>query len=124
MAARSRFRDRILLVGAALSVCLIGGGVVLALEIYHIDQAWFFFAWSSIFLLPLVGKEFRSYFRQPAFVAFFAVWMAVHGATVVGMIRWVPAPIWPLVLLLELAAGFIAAQWLFSFPLREGHPKE
>src|SRR6267154_2593970 len=123
MTARSKFRDRILLFGAALSVCLIGGGGVLAFEIYHINQAWFFFAWSSIFLLPLVGKEFRSYFRQPAFVAFFAVWMAVHGATVVGMIRWAPAPLWPLVLLLELAAGFIAAHWLFGFPLYQKQQK-
>ncbi len=84
MAATSKYRDRILLFGAALSVCLIGGSVVVAFEIYHINQAWFVFAWSSIFLLPLVGKEFRSYFRQPAFVAFFTVWTCVHGATVVG----------------------------------------
>jgi hypothetical protein len=96
LAAGSKFRDRILLFGVALSVCLIGGGV-LAFEIYHINQAWFFFAWSSIFLLPLVGKEFRSYFRQPAFVAFFAVWMTVHGATVVAMIAWASVVLWPLI---------------------------
>ena len=121
--ARSKFRDRTLLFGAALLVCLIGGGVALAFEIYHINQAWFFFAWSSIFLLPLVGKEFRSYFRQPAFVAFFTVWMGVHGATVVGMIAWVPLLLWPLILLLELAAGFIAAHRLFGFPLHQKQEK-
>jgi hypothetical protein len=120
---RSKFRDRISLFGAALLVCLIGGGVALAFEVYHINQAWFFFAWSSIFLLPLVGKEFRSYFRQRAFVAFFAVWMAVHGATVVGMIAWAPLLLWPVILLLELAAGFIAAHRLFGFPLHQRQQK-
>jgi len=84
-APRSKFGDRMLLFGAALSVCLFGGGVALAFEIYHISQAWFFFAWSSIFLPPLVEKEFRAYFRQPAFVVFFIVWMGVHGATVAAM---------------------------------------
>lgn len=122
--ARSKFRDRILLLVAALSVCVIGGGVVLAFEIYHINLKWFFFAWSSIFLLPLVGKEFRSYFRQPAFVAFFTVWMCIHGATVVGMIRWTPVVAWPLILVAELAAGFIAAHWLFGFPLHQKRQKE
>jgi hypothetical protein len=121
--ARSKFRDRILLFGAALFVCIVGGGVALAFEIYHINQGWFFAGWSSIFLFPLVGKEFRNYFRQPAFVAFFTVWMCVHGATVVGMIAWAPLPLWPLILLLELAAGFIAAHRLFGFPLHQEQPK-
>jgi hypothetical protein len=123
MAAKGKLRDRILLFGTAASVCVIGGGVALAFEIYHINQAWFFFAWSSIFLLPLVGKEFRTYFRQPAFLAFFTIWMGVHGATVVGMIAWVPLALWPLILLLELAAGFIVAHRLFGFPLHQEQPK-
>jgi hypothetical protein len=114
MVRKNRIRDRMLLLGAALAVCLIGGAVALGFEIYHINQAWFLFAWSSILLLPLVGKEFRSYFRQTAFVAFFAVWMGIHGATVVGMIAWLPVVLWPLILLLELAAGFIAAHWFFG----------
>jgi hypothetical protein len=124
MPARSKFRDRILLFGAAVLVCLIGGGVALAFEIYHISQAWFFSAWSSIFLVPLVGKEFRSYFRKPDFIVFFAVWMCVHGATVVGMIAWAPLLLWPLILLLELAVGFLAAHRLFGFPLHQDRAKE
>jgi len=124
MAASGKLRDRIFLIGAALSVCLTGGGVALAFEIYHVNQAWFFFAWSSIFLLPLVGKEFRSYFRQPAFIAFFTVWMGVHGATVVGMIAWVPVALWPLILLVELASGFVAAHRIFGFPLHQNETKK
>jgi hypothetical protein len=65
----------------------------------------------------MLWKEFRDYFRRPAFIVFFAVWMCVHGGTVVGMIRWTPVAAWPLILLAELAAGFIAANWLFGFPL-------
>lgn len=117
MSVKRKFRDLMLLFGTALLVCLAGGGVVLIFEIYHISQAWFFFAWSSIFLLPLVGKEFRSYFGQRKFIAFFAVWMVVHGATVVGMIAWLPVVMWPVILILELAAGFIAAHRLFGYPL-------
>jgi len=47
-----------LLFGAAVSVCLIGGSVVLAFEIYHVNQAWFFFAWSSIFMITVESPPF------------------------------------------------------------------
>lgn len=114
---RSKFRDRVLLLVAALSVCVTGGGVVLAFEIYHINQAWFLFAWSSIFLIPMLWKEFRTYFRRPSFVAFFIGWMCVHGATVVAVIARAPVVLWPVILLLELGVGFAVAHWLFRFPL-------
>ena len=121
MATQSKRRDRIVLIGAALSVCVLGGGAVLAAEIYHVNMAWFFFAWSAIFLIPMLGKEFRGYFKRPAFVLFFVAWMCIHGAVVVGMIAWAQAALWPLILLLEFAAGFLAAHYLFGFPLsKEG----
>ncbi len=121
---RGKLWDRLLLVGAALLVCAAGVGSGILGEIYHISPAWFFFAWNSIFLLPLVGTEFRGYFRRSSFVVLFVAWMFAHGATVVSMIRWTPVVVWPLILLLELAAGFITAHWLFRFPLHQKQQKE
>ncbi len=120
---RSKLWDRSLLIGAGLLVCAAGVGAGIFGEIYHTNPAWFFFAWNSIFLLPIVGKEFRGYFKRPSFVAFFIAWMCIHGVTVVAMIAWVPVGLWPLLMLLELAAGFIAAHRLFRFPLDQ-EPKE
>lgn len=122
-ATRSKVKDRVLLFVAALSVCVTGGGVVLAFEIHHINQAWFLFAWSSIFLLPLIGKKFRGYFKHKSFVTFFIFWMCVHGAIVVTMIAWLPIVLWPFILLLELSAGFVAAHRLFGLLLHQEQPK-
>lgn len=74
-------------------------------------------AWNSILLLPMLLKEFRAYFRRPLFIVFFGVWMCLQGATVVVMVRWTPVVFWPVLLLIELAAGFVAAKWLCDFPL-------
>jgi hypothetical protein len=49
--------------------------------------------------------------------------MCVHGATVAAMIVWVPLLLWPLILLTELAAGFVAAHRLFGFPLHHERPE-
>jgi hypothetical protein len=111
-------RDRVLLVGTAFLVCLTTGASFLLGEIYHVNPAWLFFAWNSILLLPILWKELRVYFGRPAFIIFSIGWMCAHGATVLGLMLWVPVILWPLILLLELAAGFIAAHWLFGFPLR------
>ena len=116
--------DRILLIGAALLVCLTGCGSFLVGEIYHFNPAWLFFAWNSILLIPMLWKEFRLYFRRPGFIIFFIAWMCVHGATVVGMMVWASVVFWPLILLLELATGFIAAHWLFRFPLHQKPQEE
>jgi hypothetical protein len=118
-----KLTDRLLLVGTALLLCLTGCGSFALGEIYHVNPAWLFFAWNSIFLIPIRWKTFRDYFRNPKFVLFFTVWMLVHGATVVGMMAWLPAVCWPLVVLLELGTGFAAAHWLFGFPLHQ-HSEE
>jgi len=115
----SWLRDKMLLIVVSLAVCLIGVGAAILCEILHINLGWFIFAWGAVFLFPLVGKEFRGYFRRPAFVLFFAVWMCVHGATVAAMIAWLSALLWPVVLVLELGLGFTFAHWLFHFPLKK-----
>ena len=112
--------DRLLLIAAAFSVSLTTGGSFLLGELYHLNPAWLFFAWNSILLLPMFWKEFRTLFGRPLFVIFFIVWMCAHGATIVALARWSPVFLWPLFILIELAVGFIAAHWLFDFPLTDG----
>src|SRR5947208_11043608 len=83
-------RDRVLLLGAALLVCVVGGGAFLLGEIYHINPAWLFFAWNSILLIPIIGADFRNQLKKPAFAIFFATWMALHGLVVVALMKWAP----------------------------------
>jgi hypothetical protein len=96
-----KLTDRLLLVGTALLVCLTTGGSFALGEIYHLNPVWLFFAWNSIFLIPVLWNKFRGYLKKTNFVLFFTVWMLAHGATVVGMMAWLPAVFWPLVVLLN-----------------------
>ena len=121
MSPRARRKDRILLVGAASLVCVVGCATALLFEIYHISTVWFFFAWSAVIFVPMLRKEFRGYFNRRGFLVFFLVWMSVHGAVVAGMVAWTPIGLWPLILFVELTAGFIAAHYLFGFELH-GEP--
>lgn len=114
----SWLRDKMLLIGVALAVCLVSVGAGILCEILRINLGWFIFAWGAIFLFPLIGKEFRDYFKRPPFVVFFIVWMCAHGATVAAMIAWLSVLFWPVVLVLELGLGFTLAHRIFGFPLR------
>ncbi len=40
------------------------------------------------------------------------------------MIVWVPVALWLLILILELAAGFIAAHWIFGVPLDQKQQRQ
>ncbi|HET9804532.1 MAG TPA: hypothetical protein VFP96_14930 [Candidatus Acidoferrum sp.] len=115
-------RDRMLLLGVALLVCLVGVAAFLLSEIYKSNPIWIFLGLNSIGLFPILRNEFRGYFNRPGFVAFFAIWMCLHGLTVVGLMIWVPLFLWPLALILELAIGFVAAHYLFRFPLQKSRP--
>ena len=120
--------DRALLIGTALLVCLVSGGAFWIADIYHINPAWIFFAGNSIFAVPMLWKPFHPYIRKPKFIFFFLVWICIHGATVVSMMLWLPVEIWPVVMLLELAVGFIIAKLFFGYQFsndrdEDGGPK-
>jgi hypothetical protein len=110
-------RDRILLVGAALLVCLIGGEAFTLADDYHINPAWVFFAWNSIFLIPIVGRRFKkTQWDNPRFIAFFGVWMVLHGVVMVFLTGRVPIIYWAPFIVLELFVGFFLARLLFGRP--------
>ncbi len=110
----TKFWDRVRLVCTAMLVCVIGGSSFLLGEIYHINPAWLFLSWNSIWLLVSVGKRFRIHFKKPEFAAFFLLWMAVHGTVVVMLMRWVHMLYWVPLMGLELFVGFLSADLLFG----------
>jgi hypothetical protein len=93
---------------------VIGCGSFLLGEIYHINPAWLFFSWNSIWLLVSVGKRFRNHFKKPEFTAFFLIWTAVHGTVVVLLMRWVRMLYWIPLMGIELFVGFLSANLLFG----------
>jgi hypothetical protein len=109
-------RDKILLLGAALAVCVGGVASFLFAEHYRVNPAWVFFAWNSIFLVPLVWDDFRSLLKKPSFLIFLFGWMVLHGLTIVGLMRWVDAVYWIPILGVELFIGYFAAYSLFDVP--------
>jgi hypothetical protein len=111
---RSKLWDRVLLVGIALFLCMAGVGSAILGEIYHINSAWIFFAWNSIFLIPIVGRDFRSHRKRPAFIAFFGAWMVLHGAFMVLLTARVPILYWAPFIVSELFVGYFVAYLLFG----------
>src|SRR6266481_9867818 len=110
----SRCLDRLLLVGAALLVCVMGGAAFWFAEDYRVNPAWIFVAWNSIWLVPLFIRDFRNHLRRPSFVAFLGAWAVIHGLLVVTLMRWLSIPAMLPILAIELAAGLAAADFAFG----------
>jgi hypothetical protein len=111
-----RFWDKTILVCAALLVCVIGGAAFWLADKYHMNPAWVFLAWNSIFLIPIVGRDFRSHWKRPPFIAFFGGWMVLHGVVMVLLTGWVPILYWAPFIVLELFLGYFFAYLLFGMP--------
>ena len=110
----SRDRDSVRLVGTAVLVILIGGAAFLAADTYHINVAWVFLSWNSIWFFVALRKGFRRHFRNAKFTAFLLLWMVIHGTVVVLLMRWVRLQYWTPLMALELLVGFLAADLLFG----------
>lgn len=121
--ATRKLQDRILLVGAALLVCLVGGASFLAAEVCHLNATWLFFAWNSVLMVPLLVRNFRGQYKRPAFVAFLAAWTVAHGLIVVSLMLWASYRYWIPVFAIELYAGYSAAHWLFGVLPATNGPK-
>jgi hypothetical protein len=102
------------MVGAAVLLCVVGVGTFLFADKHRINELWVFFALNALILIPIFAKRFRGYWKKPAFIAFFAGWMAVHGLLIVSLMHRVPFSYWPFFMLLEFTAGLLLAKWLFG----------
>ena len=97
-------------------VCVAGVGSFVLADLYKVNPIWIFFAGNSILMIPLFAREFRTYWKKPSFMVFFAAWMATHGLAIVCLMRWTPIIYWPIGILVELCVGFLVAHWIFGVP--------
>jgi len=112
----SILRDKVLLIGVALLATFLLVGAFVAADDYHINPAWVFFTWNSVFLIPIVGRKFKSHWDKPSFIAFFGVWMVLHGAVMVFLTGRITIIYWAPFIALELFVGYFFAFWLFGPP--------
>ena len=111
---RTGCRDKVLLVGAALLVCVVGVGAFWLADLYHLSAVWVFVAWNSIGLVPLFIRDFRTHLRKPSFLAFLFAWALIHGLLVVTLMRWMSILAMVPILAVELTVGFVLADYLFG----------
>jgi hypothetical protein len=104
------------LFGSALALCVILFASFWFAQEHKLNLAWSFFGWSSILFIAAVGRGFRGQYRNPLFLAFFAIWTVVHGAFSVLLIGWVPMVYWLPAFGLELFLGYLVAYRLFGLP--------
>jgi len=117
-----RLLDLCLLVGSALTVCVVALGAFLVAEIRHVNPLWVFFGLISIGFFAGVREEYRKEFRSVRFVFFLLAWLVINMAVIVGVLAsfgWlylIPA------LFLEQVLFYMTAYWLFGLerPSRRG----
>jgi FtsH-binding integral membrane protein len=113
-------RDRLWLLGAGVLVCVVGGAVFLLGEMYHVNPAWLFFGWNSIFLYFVVAPDFRSHLGSRRFLACLLGWMILHGFFVLFLMRRVSIAFWLPLMAVELAIGYV----VLGLGLSKGNQRE
>ena len=108
--------DKLLLICAALLVCVLGGAAFWASEAYHFNPAWVFFAWNSVFLIPIAGWGLRNQWKNGRFISYFGAWMALHGFVVLLLMGFVPMLYWLPTIFVEMFVGYLIAYTLFGLP--------
>ena len=108
------FGDQVLMVLLALAICAFLFASFSIADDYHVNKVWVFASWNSIALVPLFIKKFSIYLKNLKFILFLIAWMIFHGLFMVLLMRLLPIIYWPVLILLELGAGGVAAKWLFG----------
>src|SRR5256885_11527766 len=104
--ATAELRDRMLMIGTALLLCLLGVGSFFFADEYHIDNTWLFFAWGSFLVIPIFARAFRGYLKKPLMMPFLGGLTIVHGLVCIGLIEWrIPILYWFPVLVVEFSFG-------------------
>jgi len=111
----ARVRDRLLLFGIALMVCVFGVGSFLVADQYHIDDNWLISAWASFLIIPLFVRAFRGNLKRPFILPFLMALTVSHTLVCVGLMRWqVPLLFWLPIFILEFGLGAWAAHLFFG----------
>ena len=109
-----RVLDFCLLIGAAITVCMLGVGAFIAASSLHVSPLWVFFGLISTGVAAGVAEEYRNELRSLRFVLFVLGWLVVNITVivlVVSSIGW----LWLIpLLLLEQAIFYMSAYWLFG----------
>jgi len=106
--------DKVLLLTTALFVCVAGVVSVVLSLVYHVNPAWFFFAWNSIMLIPLFVRDFRAQLKKPSFIAYLIAWAVIHGLLVATLMRWFSIAAMIPFIAMELTLGYFVADLLFD----------
>ena len=113
---RSRTLDIFYLVGAAVFLCVLGGGAFIVADIYHVNPLWVMVSFISVGFFAGAREDYRKEFRSPRFVAFVCGWVVINVIVFIallGLVGW----LWLIpVLLLEQFLFYMTAHWFFNVP--------
>lgn len=108
-------RDRLLMIGIALLVCVLGVGSFFFADEYHVNDNWLFVAWMSFVGIAMFARAFRAHLKKPFMMPFLAVLTLVHALVCIGLIIWkVSLLYWFPVFIVEASLGAWAAYRLFG----------
>ena len=109
------FRDRLLMIGIALLLCVFLVGSFFFADEYHINENWLLFAWVSFMAIAIFARAFRGHLRRPRMVPFLTVLTVVHGIVCFALINWqVPILYWLPIFIVEFSLGAWAAYRFFG----------
>ncbi len=115
-APESRVLDVLRLIAAALAVAFLGTAAFWIADSRHINRGWVFALGAAVLFFLVVGSGYRSKFRNPAFAAFFTVWLVAQAGTFGILLSFFGLFLSISVFLLELWVGYTIAIWRFGPP--------
>jgi hypothetical protein len=116
MRQRNRILDILYLVGAAVFLCVLGGGAFIVADVYHVNPLLVIVSLISVGFFAGAREDYRKEFRSPRFVAFVCGWVVINVIvfiTFIGFLGWlwlIPA------FLLEQFLFYMTAYWFFDVP--------
>lgn len=111
-------RDRLLLIGSALLITVVGVGSFLLADAYHVRLAWVMSFWFCFAFIAVLGWNVRDQFRSRSFIAFFCLWTVIHVVLMLALWKFVNLIYWFPLIFVELVVGFMLANRFFGVSFR------
>lgn len=108
--------DRLALFVAAILVALALNTVSWLTRIHHIDPRWWMGTFCALIFFLAVGWGYRSKFRGPRFILFFAAWTVMHVLVFLWAMQKLGVLGYLVIAAPELWIGYQIAIWLFGPP--------